>query len=402
MCHRGTLSAVFFVSLFLGCAAGCHSVVVDRAASGDDDTGSITSGDAAGGGSGDDTDAGADAGHTFVTPPPLWQVPNQGGPVVAHPEVVTVTWASDPIAADLEAFDDWFTPSATWSTMMAEWGVGPGTHGGSWRVPTAAPATLDDAAIQKLLSDAFTAGSLPPPNGSRVYAVYPPSGTTVTSFGTGCVDFQAYHYAFTAASGQRAVYAVTPRCDGGAQAQMTPIDWTTWGQSHEIMEATSDPEADHPAWRLDVQSATAPFTGENADLCVQQPAKIDGHMITRNWSNVAAKTGQRPCVPAPSGPDFGAFADPGEITLAPGGTAKVTVRLYTTAAMATLAVAAYPYSPALTATLDRSHGNDGDVLTLTVKASSSWTEIDGQNVVQLSAYAADGYMTRRGLVVHAK
>lgn len=387
--------------LLLSVAAGCSSTTIEtRSAPGDDANQGL--GDDAGGGAGDDGGAtDADAGHTFVTPPPLGTIPNQGGPIVASPEIVTVTWSGDPIAADLEAFDDWFTASPTWATMMSEWGVGPGTHGGTWRVPTPAPAVLDDTAIQKILSDAFDAGSLPLPNGSRIYTIYPPAGTTVQSFGSeGCTSFQAYHYAYTAKNAL-AIYAVTPRCDGGAQEGMSPLDYVTWGQSHEVMEASSDPKYDQPAWRLDTQSASAPFPGENADLCVGHPTKIDGHMITRNWSNVAVTKGERPCVPAPPGPMFGAFADPPEITLAPGTSTKVTVRLYATAAMPAFQIMPFPTSKDLSAKLDAKTGNDGDVLTLTVSASSSYVEVPGENVVELYAETND-YNTRRGLIVHAK
>ncbi len=238
-------------------------------------------------------DAAVEAGPRPAVPA-LPIIPNQGGPIVPTPEIITLTWSTDPIAGDLEGFDDWLVASPTWKTMMAEWGVGPGTHLASYRITTAAPGVLDEDAVQKVIDDAVSAGLVPAPSANRIYAVYPPSGTRVTSFGAeGCEAFQAYHYGYPHASGQFAIYAITPRC---ADTQgMSAVDYVTWGMSHEIMEASSDPQLAHQAFVIDEQTDATPELGENADLCAGHPTKIDGHMITRNWSNVAG-----PSVPIPA------------------------------------------------------------------------------------------------------
>ena len=349
---------------------------------------------------------GADA---HAAPPPRPLIPNNGGPVVASPEIVTITWQGDSLADGLEAFDDWLVASATWKTMMAEWGVGPGKHVARYRVPTAAPATLDDADIRALLASAFAAGEVPPPNGSRIYTVYPPSGTTVTSFGSkGCDTFQAYHSAFDAPSDGAdagapalAVYAVTPRCDGGASSGLPPLDYVTWGQSHEVMEACSDPDARNPAWVILEQSAETPEMGENADLCTANPTRVEGHLITRNYSNAAVAKGERACVPAPPGPEFGAFVDPDEITLAPGTSGRYALHLYASGPMADFTVNAYAINRELTVKQDRKTGNDGDVITLTIAMSTGYVEAIGTNLVYLYASAA-GYTSRRAVIVHQK
>jgi len=340
-----------------------------------------------------------DAGQPRTPPPPYPQIPNNGGPVIASPEIVTITWDADPIAADIEAFDDWMVPSSFWKTMMAEWGVGPGTHPKSWRIATPPPAVLDDADLRKMLNDAFAAGTIPSPNGSRIYTVYPPDGTTVTSFGSeGCKTFQAYHSSFATSSGL-AVYAIAPRCDGGKTYGMTPIDFVTWGQSHEIMEASSDPDASHPTWLILQQTPETPELGENADLCTGNPMRVEGHMVTRNWSNVAAAKGDPPCVPAPANAVFGAFPEKNEISLAPGASATMKVHLYTSGTP--FKVTAYPAVPDLTVKQDKSSGADGDVITLTITASKSYAEIEGQNIILLFSSSQD-YSTRRAIIVHAK
>jgi hypothetical protein len=331
-------------------------------------------------------------------------IPNQGGPVIASPEVVTVTWQGDSIASDLVAFDAWMVASPFFATMMAEWGVGPGTHGGALAIATPAPLVLDDTAIRALLQDAITQGTVMPANGSRIYTIYPPAGTTVQNFGQdGCTAFQAYHSSFTAnlpAGGTAlAVYAVTPRC---APTQgMTPTDYTTWGASHEVMEASSDPNALAPAWVITKQTPETPQLGENADLCTGHPMKVDGHMVTRNYSNVAALAGERPCVPALPGPMFGAFTSPGSVDVVKGGSSTVPLYLYASGPLPAFKVVVLPLDPALHAKLDKSMGSDGDVLSLTISADANYVENPGQNLVEL-ATVSSGYPTYRFVVVHAK
>lgn len=181
---------------------------------------------------------------------------------------------------------------------------------------------------------------------------------------------------------------------------MTPLDFTTWGSSHEAMEAASDPQYDHPAWLISMQSLATPELGENADLCAGQPTQVEGHQITRNWSNVAAKAGERPCVPAPPGPMFGLFADPGDITIKPGGTATVTLHAYAASAYPKFAVGVYSADPAITAATDVKEAQDGDDVVLTLTATASFVEVPGQNLVYLYGQGTD-YLTKRHLIVHA-
>jgi hypothetical protein len=354
------------------------------------------------------TEAAADNAAAF-TPPPLPIIPNQGGPILQAPEIVTVTWASDSIAANLESFDDWMVASDFWKTLMAEWGVGPGKHIASYRVPTAATLTLTDNDIQATLIGTIQNGLVPAPNGHRIYTVYPPAGTTVTSFGTGCQDFQAYHSSFTtpvpldagADAGATAlvVYTVTPRC---ADTQgLSALDFTTWGASHEVMEASSDPDVEHRAWVITMQTDTTPELGENADLCTGNPTRMAGHMVTRNWSNVAAAKGDRPCVPAPPGPMFGAVPEKPSVSVKPGSSVTLSVHLYASGAFGSFQILTYPLAQGLTAKLDRKQGHDGDDATLTVTADATYTEVEGQNLVEIYAVSAD-YTTRRSLIVHAQ
>lgn len=122
-------------------------------------------------------------------------------------------------------------------------------------------------------------------------------------------------------------------------------------------------------------------------------------MITRNWSNVAAKKGARPCVPAPAGPAFGAFADPGEIHLSPGATKTVKVRAWSSEPIKPFALIANSADPSVTATLSGSSAKNGDELTLTLKASPTRKEEVGSNLVMVYAII-DDYSVRHSLIVH--
>ncbi len=345
-------------------------------------------------------DADTDATAKAPPPPPLELIPNNGGPIIKSPELVSVTWKGDTIAADLVAFDTWLPTSSLFTTMMAEWGVGAGSHGGAYSIDTAAPVMMDDAAIQALLTDAITQGKVPAPNGSRIYMVYPPKGTIVTSFGTtGCTDFQAYHSSFQYAGEggmALAVYSVTPRCTD--TFGMTPTDFTTWGASHEVMEASSDPDAQNPTWVITSQTPSTPQPGENADLCGGHPMKVEGHMVTLNYSNAAAKAGARPCVPAPAGPMFGIYASPTEVTVPPGTSIEIPVYVYADGPLAPFSVTAYASTTALTVTLGGKTAKAGDTLTLKIAASAAFTGAPGENIVSLYANSANYGVTRQLIV----
>src|SRR4051812_46020303 len=145
-CSRRRAMRIFTSSLLLASALAGLSIV---ACSSSDSAPAVAPADASSPVPNPDVDAGpgpedaaTDATASHVTPPPLPVIPNQGGPILAKPELVTITWAGDSLASELEAFDEWLITGATWKTMMAEWGVGAGTYAGAVRLATAAPASL--------------------------------------------------------------------------------------------------------------------------------------------------------------------------------------------------------------------------------------------------------------------
>ena len=305
-----------------------------------------------------------------------FQVPDQGGPVIETPAIVTVTWPSDPLAADLHSFDDWFTHSAAWIATLAEYRVKAGLTATAWTAPSPAPATIDDVDIQALLRDAIENGTLPH-NASTLYTIYPPDGTVVTqTFQSmvyrSCIDFAGYHGSATLTDGTYVYYALAPRCP--PQEGLSQLDSVTWAASHEIAEASTDPDPDSPAWRLPYAPSTfylAPYGGEIGDLCLGYPLPIENHVITALYSNTAAAAGQRWCVPAPAGPQFVADPEPHDLAITAGGGADTTVAIMSPTSVTSLSLAMAAFGPGITLTPSSSTVSGGDHVAVHVNVSAS-------------------------------
>ena len=111
--------------------------------------------------------------------------------------------------------------------------------------------------------------------------------------------------------GKSVPYAVIPRCDDEAA--------TTTTASHELLEATTNPDNPHRGFAFVRSEASLGFTAaglEPVDACglisignARQPnirqsnarqTIESGFVVQRAWSNSAASGGHDPCVPAPA------------------------------------------------------------------------------------------------------
>src|SRR4051794_13818477 len=112
-------------------------------------------GSACGSGADGAADAAIDA---FPTAPhtPYPAVPDQGGPRLAHPQLITVTFANDPRAATFEAFAQWIVTSHWLGAVGTEYGVGPGGVAGVAHRPETPPPTLTSADIESYLASGIT------------------------------------------------------------------------------------------------------------------------------------------------------------------------------------------------------------------------------------------------------
>ena len=321
------------------------------------------------------------------------------GPLLAAPRVVPIFFQSDDttFTGELTTFLNAMAASSYWGPQVAEYGVGKLTIAAPVTLAQTPPANLASSDIHTWVANEIsTDDAFPKPDASTVYALFYPSGTTVTSGGgTSCVDFWAFHGS-VAVQNQNIAFAVSPRCaqfpQGWYGASLTGADAVTAPISHEIIEAATDPFGPaHPAWGTpDHEHAFLPMLvggAEVGDYCYPFEASYFvpsdvGHAVARSWSNAAAAAGHDPCVPADTGPYFNAMPImPDDVVVSstkakglrlPVGTSKtIELDLFSDAPTSgpwTVAVDAF--SSALAFSLDESQGQNGDKLHLTVTANA--------------------------------
>ena len=257
------------------------------------------------------------------TPMPL--VDNNGGRVLEHAHIVTITWASDDPAmvARLQKLDDTITQTPWWTAVGSEYCekgstthcIGAGTPGEHVVIQSAPPsAGFTDSSqggpssIQDFLKDRLANDpSFPAPTVDTLYAIYLPDGVSIDLDGTkGCENggFGAYHNTVDLqapdAGLMTTAYAVTPRC--GSKESTTTISAT-----HEFIEAATDPDIGQNNLTYYMLNQAWGFAGgEVGDLCVDfvggnDTVQESGFTAQRSWSNKSAKAGHDPCVPIPQG-----------------------------------------------------------------------------------------------------
>ena len=338
----------------------------------------------------------------FVPTPhaPLPQVINSGGPVIGAPKVLPILYTGDTGASDVEAFVKELTQTTYWSTTTSEYGVGPLTMLPTVTLAGVAPAKVSDAELQSMLIES-TSGASPAwgaPDASTVYLFALPSGTIESdSNGACCTDYDGYHSETT--GGPIALpYVVACTCPGFGGTAESALHLRTIAISHELVESATDPfphlnpafiheDEDHLVW-------TSVTGGEVADMCVLDedayfiPAGSQ-YMIQRTWSNAAAAASREPCVPVrTAGPYFNTFpalntihfygmrqapATTQGIDIPLGGTMTIPLNLYSagpTGGPWTVRVFdandLLNGSPNLSLSLDRTSGQNGDTINLTI------------------------------------
>jgi hypothetical protein len=239
------------------------------------------------------------ADHTPVPP-----VAYHGGPVISHPQLITITYQDDTNTAVDQAFDEWIIQSKWLETIGADYGVSLGSNM-NVVLPGSAPTSLQDSDVQNILVALIADGGLPAPvvpDGGGVpdqlYMFWFPYTTTIsgTSLGVSCQSFGAYHNEDDVGVTPFA-YAVIPTCD-----PYSPY-YQEVSASHELAEASSDPLVQTaPAYTSN--SFNNGWIGEIGDLCTPFDSfyLLDGGTymaVQRIWSNSAVEdAGTQPCIPA--------------------------------------------------------------------------------------------------------
>ncbi|MCI0688867.1 MAG: hypothetical protein L0Y54_16785, partial [Sporichthyaceae bacterium] len=178
--------------------------------------------------------------------------------------------------------------------------IGAGKPGQHIRLDDQLPAAVTDIDIELLLTRTAAARRFAV-NADTLLIVYLPPGVAFSDARVAryCDGPRALHQS-TKMSGRRVPYAVIPRCGD--------VHQVTGSASHEILEATTNPQPARRGFAFRSQPASLGFTAagvEPADPCglLLQPqpwVDRDGFTVHRAWSNRAASRGANPCVPVPA------------------------------------------------------------------------------------------------------
>jgi hypothetical protein len=373
--HRPLIAFLGFSSLGIAAACGSSSngnnssnLGTDSGEGGTEDS-SMTESGSGGGDSGSHNDAttghdggtttdGGDGGilgancpavdaGTFVEAKhgPLPTVTYYGGPVMTNPLVVTFTFKDTPNAAALDAFGASITSTPWFTQVTKDYCVpdgGPCITGGTAGISVAISTNADPTYVEtggttppdgglggtdlnlfmnQQIAAAVAANTIPAPTANTLYAFYFPPTTTITGYGTSCIDYGAYHSAQLYSDNTTPiVYAIMPDCPtGDPKMDLEQVDIAA---SHEIAEAVTDPNSNGvPAWYMDQwggpdagitqpEYRNDPWLsqqfGEVGDNCESIPLQTwplndAGTVAQRIWSISAASAGHNPCVPVPTG-----------------------------------------------------------------------------------------------------
>jgi hypothetical protein len=360
-------------------------------------------------------DTGSDA---FVEGPhaPLPEVPANGGPVLSHPKLVTITFTSPPDAGAAEggisptevgAFGTWIVGSDWLSAVGKDYGVGLGTHVQVSLGPAPSGSITDDQ-VQALLLAHIQDGSLPSnatgdgATDDYLYEFFFPATTTAVSApadlggGTTCVEYGGgflggYHWQTMS---PQVAYAVVPTCSGGGLVEgVADIEAEA---SHEFIEASTDPfPATDLGWAIiDPNSAWGFLDGEVADLCSPEQIEDSGFTVQRIWSNSAVTAGTNPCVPAPKEPFYDATTTPATVqNVKAGQTLTFQVQAFSNAPIMPWSVQAFTsdgtFDPS--PTLSRSTLGNGQTATLTLTIPKTVMSQDYALVILNSSLSLEDY-----------
>lgn len=332
--------------------------------------------------------------------PPAPTVTSGGGPVIASPSVTPIFFSGDDPSVEslVGNFLTALTTSTYWGETTSQYGVGALSARPGIQLAQTAPDSMQDSDVQTLLLAALNGNDpkFPTSYASAMLVVLTPSGTTVqdASGDVSCEQFGGYHseVQLDAAHGNQTVaYVVIPRC--ASFGNLSGIEAITASLSHELIESSTDPSSSAPALAAP-DSAHSFWTlamggGELADMCSQTNTSyvqgVTGFWVARSWSNSQAAAGHDPCVPAPS---CGAYFNAApvlpdsvqsdgvtvpDVHIPAGGMGTVQLDLFSDAPTTKawqVAVTAMSGDPSqvgqLSFTLDRSSGQNGDVLNLSI------------------------------------
>ncbi|HEY3819286.1 MAG TPA: hypothetical protein VGL81_19085 [Polyangiaceae bacterium] len=360
---------------------------------------------------------GGDASWTNAVPSGMPLVVNSGGPTVTSPVFQSVTFANYDLTPSVDDFVSRVGLTSYWLSAVGEYGIGLARAATPVHIAEGGPKNIDDADIQVWLANELAANpALEPPSSGTVYVLFYPSATSVTFAGEeGCFTIGGYHNSIVV-DGVNVSYAVIPEC---VTETATELQTTTSAASHEMIEAVTDPLplTSTPAY-LEVDAAHHFYSvvlggGEVGDLCAQWPASFFvpddlAYTVQRTWSNAAVAAGRDPCQPELDGETFfnavatltdtvhvgnGALvATTLGVAIAPGTSRTVDVTLYSEGDVGPWTVSAESIpvgGSSLTFAWDKTTGNNGDTLHLTITANYGDSSYGGEPFLIVSTLGAE-------------
>ncbi len=337
------------------------------------------------------------------------RVESKGGPVIAAPHFVLITFPNDPMADALETFVADFLKSPYWTATTNEYGVGAATST-NVRLQETLPAQWSDVGPWLRGKLDGTHSELPASNENTIYVVYYPPGARdpdTQHDSMACTEYGGLHASITDTGAAPIVYARIPRC---LEYNGTiGFDALTIATAHELVESATNPlESSKPAWvglAADSQEWAFPFgyytrEFELTDLCfAMPPVKPLGlpYFVQRSWSNAASAAFRDPCTAGvdevyfnsiPALPDRIQVYDPvsGQIVETPGiilplgesRTIELSLASDGPSQAWTISTTEF-FSPKpakfLVKELDRTSGRNGEKVYLTIR----WAEPAGKN-----------------------
>ena len=401
-----------------------------------------------------DVDNGAPSTNYPAPHPPLPQLTNQnGGPVLKTPKAYLVVYPGYTYEAQLQDFAQKLATSTYWPTATQEYGVGTIAYGGTIELTgQTAPQNIASTDIQSWVATQIQSGAFGTPDPQGIYTIFYPSGTTVTQPNPvspllppaqSCAAFGGYHDNASVTLGDAGTatgfaYAVIPWCS-------STIDDITSVVSHEWVEASTDPlVTSSGTFTLTPGPQAAYFTvdpdhviwgllggGEAGDQCEPEgnpiyvkPTDV-GYLVQRTWSNLQAKGSHDPCAPDITGAFFdaapvltqtvsfsssitGTLTTKG-LTIPVGQSKTIEVDLFSdgdTGGPWTVAAADvlstyygnYGLTPSMTFAWDRTQGQNGEKLHLTITVTAA-SGIGGGHAFMITSSKGGRQAVWPGLVV---
>ena len=253
------------------------------------------------------------------TPPKLTQ---HGGAVLTRP-VIHNLYVGDYFNSKLgqadvqenEAYAQDFGQSALMG-IAQQYGAGAAQHGNSTVLAGPNPTTVTEADVQRYVQQALSSGAVSR-DAQGMYTVVLPPNTVLDAGGgtTSKVGLGGFHGSFDDGSGQPIYYAVIAYSDSrgnGINFDNNSQDAINITESHEWMEAMTDPDVNSPLPGRNLGWYDESDNGEIGDLAISQlpldqtfERDAGGYMQQLEWSNqdgkyeIASGNNQPPPPPPP-------------------------------------------------------------------------------------------------------